>query len=1108
MSDFKHVVEELLLKTIKSYRHFMFPEECAQPGHDPYFSIDNSSDWITSRGLQLYYQYNEALDIPGLDPSDASRRDLIALRKEIIPDYLLTHQFFSLEHAETWVKPQVFSAYKRLLLPSQPVSDQDGRSDTDRRSLIVETQNEEGIEPDYDLPSRPPSSMYTGSVSDGDLPVLSDDEEIPFPESLIRPKSATSMSSILSTDSRPENDSAMPDEPPILNIDLQSRKAGKKKKMAEPLQPEEREGMIQITRELWVHELRSVDNIPDTWEVCRPDHSIAWLVDMSASTDLLLDEKGKRRMLQTYIRNEVRDQDSWGGKGSGGSLTGDVNVLAFPGTAKIRCRRAQWGCSGVRKCEFLDPSILANCKRYDVNTIEKESLWQLVLNANEREGESEWAVIARFFRFVTELKCKAKRGGIVCKGHLEMISSNSIFLNGKQAFIGCSGWSAHADNRKNHIFQKIPPHVNKDLLRYALDHGGLLPNSPEINGACCFTSHPRFRLLNCGYSHVVDGQIRIGKLETHPCPSEILVFTPVDPPANLADKTIVSLDRQMLNKAIDAAGLGGLTVQKLLNASSTHEIYQGQRVAEHSPAFQDHRLVREVISRKKAEKHPVGSGWEGVVHRYNTVDRGLPPSERYIHSVISKRNTRLATTMNALIARHAHKMRALMFDYAYKRIEGSINECEAVGYSESLSQCITIGSTYGDGVDALSYEEMFTEFWDAVQSSTGRILKLAPFYPDAKLKVIVLDGDIAQAQGFGAFLVRYNKPQISGITSTDPFKLISYCLKMCTVHFHRHINELPKSIPVSVIGRVKSIMTLKTPEDIVHWHSDMAAQTDPDLHNWYEHKRRNPLVLRAINQSLSNIPAEVWNTTPDNTNYVESAHATRNAETSTRLTPLRAVEAAEERDKLRAAELVQIEQEGIGRKRNNTLFNREKLALQRQSWKSRQETERREGLETLQSLQADLDAVRQGNKDSLERDRSIRDRIRAIQTDLDIDRRRQDLRVQIKALQDDLATELSLRRDLRLQKEDIDTRIKALRSTSLAGVQIRGRRPDSFSTLEAVEDGLGDIGGSLPADTLASTNNFPTSTDDFPVSTDDFPASFDDFPMSADDFPASFDDFP
>ncbi|CAK5277132.1 unnamed protein product, partial [Mycena citricolor] len=31
----------------------------------------------------------------------------------------------------------------------------------------------------------------------------------------------------------------------------------------------------------------------------------------------------------------------------------------------------------------------------------------------------------RFFCFVTELQCKAKHGDILCKGHLQMIFSNS-----------------------------------------------------------------------------------------------------------------------------------------------------------------------------------------------------------------------------------------------------------------------------------------------------------------------------------------------------------------------------------------------------------------------------------------------------------------------------------------------------------------------------------------------------------------------------------------------------------------------------------------------------------------------------------------------------------
>jgi hypothetical protein len=50
----------------------------------------------------------------------------------------------------------------------------------------------------------------------------------------------------------------------------------------------------------------------------------------------------------------------------------------------------------------------------------------------------------------------------------------------------------------------------------------------------------------------------------------------------------------------------------------------------------------------------------------------------------------------------------------------------------------------------------------------------------------MLNGEVAQALGLGKFLVNHNDPEISGIFTRNPIKLLSCTLKTCTNHFERY----------------------------------------------------------------------------------------------------------------------------------------------------------------------------------------------------------------------------------------------------------------------------------------------------------------------------------
>jgi hypothetical protein len=99
---------------------------------------------------------------------------------------------------------------------------------------------------------------------------------------------------------------------------------------------------------------------------------------------------------------------------------------------------------------------------------------------------------------------------------------------------------------------------------------------------------------------------------------------------------------------------------------------------------------------------------------------------------------------------------------------------------------LTFASLYCDKKTKEAFAQLFIELFDTIRQVTGEPLKLAPFFPDAKCRVVIMDGEVPQAQGFAAFLVTYNDPKISSIWSRDETRMLSHSLKTCNPHFDRY----------------------------------------------------------------------------------------------------------------------------------------------------------------------------------------------------------------------------------------------------------------------------------------------------------------------------------
>ncbi|KAJ7861196.1 hypothetical protein B0H14DRAFT_2350276, partial [Mycena olivaceomarginata] len=260
---------------------------------------------------------------------------------------------------------------------------------------------------------------------------------------------------------------------------------------------------------------------------------------------------------------------------------------------------------------------------------------------------------------------------------------------------------------------------------------------------------------------------------------------------------------------------------------------------------------------------------------------------------MTKGDFTLVVTLNPQLVYLIHSVLSVVIDYTFKRVEGDMDEWVVSGFSDRFKrrdQESLLLASIATKKSAAAFHQLFYELFDSIHRVTGQKLKLRPFFPDANGRIIMLDGEVAQALGLGSFLVTYNQPAISNIHTTDPIELLSYVLKTCTVHFQRHIDELSKSnVPQDVLTHLKSILGLASQEEIDACHAFCASQTDPKVQQWYLQKQRNPWYLPSVNQYLSKILLDDWKITPRTTNIAETSHAATNADTSTQLPLLPAI---------------------------------------------------------------------------------------------------------------------------------------------------------------------------------------------------------------------------
>jgi hypothetical protein len=127
-------------------------------------------------------------------------------------------------------------------------------------------------------------------------------------------------------------------------------------------------------------------------------------------------------------------------------------------------------------------------------------------------------------------------------------------------------------------------------------------------------------------------------------------------------------------------------------------------------------------------------------------------------------------------------------------------------------------------------------------------------------------------------------------------------------HLERGTEKLTGFVGREVVGYLNKFPALENPADIVAWKKFCENHPSKELRSmfhlpyfldidsiiqikdWYAHKTMYPWLLPGFNRTLSRMPQKFWESTPRDSNLVETAHVATNRNTSIRLTPLEAIE--------------------------------------------------------------------------------------------------------------------------------------------------------------------------------------------------------------------------
>ncbi|KAI0707244.1 hypothetical protein C8Q76DRAFT_860399 [Earliella scabrosa] len=361
-------------------------------------------------------------------------------------------------------------------------------------------------------------------------------------------------------------------------------------------------------------------------------------------------------------------------------------------------------------------------------------------------------------------------------------------------------------------------------------------------------------------------------------------------------------------------------------------------------------------------------------------DQAKPVEERYIHDFSIVDDVPVITTFLPKLAERLHNARVLLHDNTYKRIAGKgYIEWETVIWCDDIDMRVTIARSYCSRERRPDFLRIIESFYNAVERVTGRPLQLKAFSAPGQGGILAILVDCCQAQmdALGDFFLKYNKPSISGISETDPQKLVEYLVKVCSVHFDRNVTELSHKCDCSeTIARVQALPHLRTREELQDFFKfcENSPENLKALRDWYTNKKGMPWFWGVINRHFSKMPDRDWLSTPNNTNINESAHTLTNAYTGTGLSIFEGILRAEEFDKHQLATIEATEASGIRHNRHNTPAKRMQANAIRQAARNAKSLASSEAQKKKKSRRAGKSKIQSHPCDALD-DESYHDHI-------------------------------------------------------------------------------------------------------------------------------------
>ncbi|KAJ7185164.1 hypothetical protein GGX14DRAFT_581220 [Mycena pura] len=359
-----------------SYREFAFPASIAQPDHDPFFSLENPSSWITAMGWELF-KWQESMRTE-VDMDEICHTQLLEFREMIVAPQYLEHKFFSLNNTQEWVRLGAFANYAIYKAPGPSCS-------PGLRSHSSQHLHTLHLSIGLALLHVPRAVRRDSSTLLHHLRLALALGRLPAQDTLLA--AVLLVLDYLPTHSYPRRRHPMFPKPrsllPVMNcVPIVPEGKGKAKA--------HRSGTrIHISREHSVGQIIPLTSAPSTWTV---NNDAAYRLDLSASTHLFTAKpEAKHPMsIQRLIKREASlDQDSWKASG-GGHKGGDTTVYGFSEdfSISVRAKHIHHHCNGVHICELVPEELFADCERYEPDPDAMLELWHHVLDANEKEANS------------------------------------------------------------------------------------------------------------------------------------------------------------------------------------------------------------------------------------------------------------------------------------------------------------------------------------------------------------------------------------------------------------------------------------------------------------------------------------------------------------------------------------------------------------------------------------------------------------------------------------------------------------------------------------------------------------------------------------------------